>query len=103
MLTFSLGSVFITDGKIAVVCKRSKNKAFNSKAIKTCGTHNHVCFLFHHVFFHRSPQYSENRKLASIMFNLIPPGLNPLVYGVQTKEISQRAVKLCCRNKVNVK
>ncbi|XP_043077818.1 olfactory receptor 5B17-like [Puntigrus tetrazona] len=108
LFTFSLGSVFITYGKIAAVCKRSKNKAFNSKAIKTCGTHiaAYIIMLVSGaimVFFHRSPQYSENRKLASIMFHLIPPGLNPLVYGLQTKEIRQRAVKLCCRNKVNVK
>ncbi len=108
MLTFSLGSVFITYGKIAVVCKRCKNKAFNSKALKTCGTHLAVYIIMFvscaiMVFFHRSPQYSENRKLASIMFHLVPPGLNPLVYGIQTKEIRQRAVKLCCRNIVTVK
>uniref|UniRef100_A0A673KRH1 G-protein coupled receptors family 1 profile domain-containing protein n=1 Tax=Sinocyclocheilus rhinocerous TaxID=307959 RepID=A0A673KRH1_9TELE len=108
-LTFSLGSVFITYGKISAVCKRSQNKAFKSKAIKTCDTHTAVYIIMFvscaivFFFFHRSPQYSENRKLASIMFHLVPPGLNPLVYGIQTKEIRQRALKLCCRNKVSVK
>jgi len=78
VFTFSLGSVVITYGKIATVCITSKNKSLNSKAIKTC-----------------------SRKLASIMFHIVPPGLNPLVYGLQTKEIRQKFVKLCFRKKVN--
>ncbi|XP_016298782.1 olfactory receptor 52N5-like [Sinocyclocheilus anshuiensis] len=99
---FSLGSVFITYGKIAAVCITSKNKALNSKAIKTCGKHIAVYIIMFvscaiMFFFHRSPEYSENRKLASVMFHIVPPGLNPLVYGLQTKEIRQKTFKLCCR------
>ncbi|XP_059381388.1 olfactory receptor 52E4-like, partial [Carassius carassius] len=98
---FSLGSVFITYGKNTAVCITSKSKALNSKALKTCGTHIAVYIIMFvscaiMVFFHRSPQYSENRKLASVMFHIVPPGLNPLVYGLQTKEIRQRTFKLCC-------
>ncbi|XP_067279191.1 olfactory receptor 1L4-like [Pseudorasbora parva] len=95
-------SVFITYLKIATVCIRSKNKALNSKAIQTCSTHLAVylimfvcCAIF--IFFHRFPEYSESRKLGSIMFHIIPPGLNPLVYGLQTREIRQKIVKVCCR------
>uniref|UniRef100_A0A8C1E9I3 Odorant receptor, family 70, subfamily C, member 1 n=1 Tax=Cyprinus carpio carpio TaxID=630221 RepID=A0A8C1E9I3_CYPCA len=96
----SLGSVFITYGKIIAVCITSKNKALNRKAIKTCATHIAVYIIMFvscaiMVFFHRSPEYSENRKLASVMFHIVPPGLNPLVYGLQTKEIRQKTFKLC--------
>ncbi|XP_051733019.1 olfactory receptor 8U9-like [Ctenopharyngodon idella] len=108
IFTFSLGSVFITYGKIVAVCRSRKNKSLNSKAIKTCGTHIAAYIIMFvscatMVFLHRFPEYSENRKLASIMFHIVPPGLNPLVYGLQTKEIRQKTVKLCCRNKVNIK
>ncbi|XP_016402291.1 olfactory receptor 10J1-like, partial [Sinocyclocheilus rhinocerous] len=87
VFTLSLGSVFITYGKIATVCITSKNKSLNSKAMKTCSTHIAVyiimvvsCASF--IFLHRFPEYSESRKLASIMFHIVPPGLNPVVYGL---------------------
>ncbi|XP_016298779.1 olfactory receptor 52N5-like [Sinocyclocheilus anshuiensis] len=108
VFTFSLGSVFITYTKIASVCITSKNKALNSKAIKTCSTHIAVYIIMFvscatMVFLHRFPEYSESRKLASIMFHIVPPGLNPLVYGLQTKEIRQKFIKLWYSNKVNLK
>ncbi|XP_056302544.1 olfactory receptor 146-like [Danio aesculapii] len=106
VFTLSLGSLFITYAKIASVCITSKNKTLNSKAIKTCSTHIAVylimfisCASF--IFLHRVPEYSDTRKLASIMFHIVPPGLNPLVYGLQTKEIRQKFVKIWCRKKVN--
>ncbi|XP_057216672.1 olfactory receptor 146-like [Triplophysa rosa] len=107
IFTSSLGSICISYVKIAIVCITSKNKSLNSKAIKTCSTHLTVylimivsCAVM--VFLHRVPQYSENRKLASIMFHIVPPGLNPLVYGLQTKEIRQKLTKIWCKNKINV-
>ncbi|KAI7796429.1 olfactory receptor 146-like [Triplophysa rosa] len=106
VFTLSLGSVFITYIKIATVCITSKNKALNSKAIKTCSTHIAVylimfvsCASF--VFLHRFPEYSDSRKLASIMFHIVPPGLNPLVYGLQTKEIRDKIIQFWWRIKVN--
>ncbi|XP_051955790.1 olfactory receptor 146-like [Xyrauchen texanus] len=98
VFTFSLGSVFITYLKIATVCITSKNKALNRKAIKTCSTHIAVYLIMFvscatMVFLHRFPELSENRKIASIMFHIVPPGLNPLVYGLQTKEIRQNTKK----------
>ncbi|XP_065143823.1 olfactory receptor 7D11-like [Paramisgurnus dabryanus] len=99
LFTLSLGSVFITYFKIATVCITSKNKSLNSKAIKTCSTHLAVYLIMlvsgaTVIFLHRVPEYSDNRKLASIMFHIVPPGLNPLVYGLQTKEIREKIIKL---------
>ncbi|XP_051537014.1 olfactory receptor 5B12-like [Myxocyprinus asiaticus] len=106
VLCFSAVSVFITYVKIATVCRTSKNKALNSKAIKTCSTHLTVYLIMFVtgatvVFLHRFPEYSESRKLCSLMFHIVPPGLNPLVYGLQTKEIRQKIVKFWFRKKVN--
>ncbi|XP_056302554.1 olfactory receptor 146-like [Danio aesculapii] len=95
-------SIFVTYVKIATVCVTSKNKALNSKAIKTCSTHLAVYLIMlisgvTFILLHRFPEYSDNRKLASIMFHVVPPGLNPLVYGLQNKEIRQKVVKLWSR------
>ncbi len=104
-LSLSAVSIFITYVKIATVCITSKNKALNSKAIKTCSTHLAVYLIMFisgavFIFLHRFPEYSDSRKLASIMFHIVPPGLNPLVYGLQTKEIRQKIVKLWCRKMI---
>ncbi|XP_017208546.1 olfactory receptor 8G17 [Danio rerio] len=106
VVVFSLSalSIVVTYVKIATVCVTSKNKALNSKAIKTCSTHLAVYLIMFisgatFIFLHRFPEYSDNRKLASIMFHVVPPGLNPLVYGLQNKEIRQKFVKLWSRKK----
>uniref|UniRef100_A0A8C1KRI3 G-protein coupled receptors family 1 profile domain-containing protein n=1 Tax=Cyprinus carpio TaxID=7962 RepID=A0A8C1KRI3_CYPCA len=104
-LSLSAVSIVITYVKIATVCITSKNKALNSKAIKTCSTHLAVYLIMFisgavFIFLHRLPEYSDSRKLASIMFHIVPTGLNPLVYGLQTKEIRQKIVKLWCRKKL---
>ncbi len=106
VLCFSAVSIFLTYVKIAAVCKSSKNQALNSKAMKTCSTHLAVYLVMFFsgaimTFLHRFPEYSDNRKLASIMFHIVPPGLNPLVYGLQTKEIRQKIAKLWWRKKIN--
>ncbi|XP_076835658.1 olfactory receptor 5H19-like [Brachyhypopomus gauderio] len=97
LLVSSLGSILITYLKIAFVCLKSKNKQMNKKAIKTCSTHLAVYVIMTVcgnaiVFLHRFPQLSEQRKLASIMFNVVPPFLNPIIYGVQTKELRNKIV-----------
>nr|XP_055037105.1 olfactory receptor 146-like [Misgurnus anguillicaudatus] len=100
--TLSVGSIFITYFKIATVCITSKNKSLNSKAIKTCSTHLAVYLIMlvsgsTVIFLHRFPEYSDSRKLASIIVHIVPPGLNPLVYGLQTKEIREKMFKLVGR------
>ncbi|XP_051537018.1 olfactory receptor 1L3-like [Myxocyprinus asiaticus] len=108
LLTSSLGSVATTYLRIAIVCFKSKNKATNSKAIKTCSTHL-ACYVimmvsgFTTIFLHRFPELSDSRKLSTILFHVVPPCLNPIIYGLQAKEIRQRIFQLFNRNKVNSK
>ncbi|XP_058614428.1 olfactory receptor 5F1-like [Onychostoma macrolepis] len=103
----SIGSVALTYLRIVMVCFKSKNKATNSKAIKTCSAHLTVYIIMLvsgsvGIFLHRFTVYAETRKLANVLFHVIPPVLNPIIYGLQAKEIRQRIFKLL-RNKVNTK
>ncbi|XP_033954974.1 olfactory receptor 8G17-like [Pseudochaenichthys georgianus] len=92
LFTASIGTMVITYTKITVVCLTSKSKSLNSKALKTCSTHL-VLFLImifsgmSVITLHRFPQYSNYRKFSSILFHIVPGSLNPIIYGVQSKEI----------------
>ena len=90
----SIGSMVLTYTKITVVCLTSKNKSLNSKALKTCSTHLVVYLIMllsgmAIITLHRFPQYSDYRKLAAILYHIIPGSLNPIIYGLQSKEIQK--------------
>ncbi|XP_065143913.1 olfactory receptor 4E1-like [Paramisgurnus dabryanus] len=102
LLTSSMGSVFITYFRIAMICIKSKSKATNSKAIKTCSTHLTVYLImlisgFVPVILHRFSENPEGRKVAAILFYVIPSSMNPIIYGLQAKEIRQKVVKICTK------
>ncbi|KAI7795697.1 odorant receptor [Triplophysa rosa] len=107
LFTLSIGCTVMTYLRIAIVCIKSKNKSTNSKAIKTCGTHLAVYLIMlisglNIIVLHRFPDYTETRKLSSVLFHVIPPGLNPIIYGLQAKEIRQSILTIF-RNKVYTK
>jgi olfactory receptor len=92
LLSSSIGSMVLTYTKITAVCLTSKNKALNSKALKTCSTHLFVYLIMLLsgiliIILHRFPQYADSRNVIIILYNIIPGSLNPLIYGMQSKEI----------------
>ncbi|XP_030294419.1 olfactory receptor 52N5-like [Sparus aurata] len=102
LLTSSIGTMVLTYTKITVVCLTSKNKSLNSKALRTCSTHLVVYLImlisgFVIITLHRFPQYSDYRKLAAILFVIVPGSLNPIIYGVQSKEIRKFLFEIWCR------
>ncbi|KAM4546658.1 olfactory receptor 8G17-like [Fundulus diaphanus] len=105
LLTASIGSIVFTYSRITVVCLTSRNKSLNSKALKTCSTHLFVymiMFVFGkvNIVLHRFPEYSDYRKMCAVLFHIIPGSLNPIIYGVQSKEMKRFLSKLFCSRKV---
>ncbi|XP_072230892.1 olfactory receptor 8G17-like [Leuresthes tenuis] len=105
LFTASIGSMVLTYTQITVVCLTSKNQSLNSKALQTCSTHlvMYMVMLFCGMLviaLHRFPQYSNERKMSAILFHIIPGSLNPIIYGVQSKEIQKFMLKLFRSRKV---
>ncbi|KAK1875127.1 putative olfactory receptor 52P1 [Dissostichus eleginoides] len=103
LLGSSLGSVTLTYLRIALVCLRSKNKALNRKALQTCATHLAVYVIMFVsgsiiIVLHRYPHLSDHRKLASILFHVVPPAMNTVIYGLQIKAVRQKIFIMFTRN-----
>uniref|UniRef100_H3A205 Olfactory receptor n=2 Tax=Latimeria chalumnae TaxID=7897 RepID=H3A205_LATCH len=78
------------------------------KAMSTCVTHLYVILYFYIALlfsiianrFSKSMP-SDIHTLVASSYILIPPALNPLIYGLRTKEIRQGFLKLVKRGKIS--
>ncbi|XP_053188107.1 putative olfactory receptor 52L2 [Scomber japonicus] len=98
LLSSSIGSMILTYSKITASCLTSKSKTLNSKALKTCSTHLCLYLLMLLsgmiiIILHRFPQYAEYWKISGLLFHIVPGGLNPIIYGLQSKEIHKSSAK----------
>ncbi|XP_068587723.1 olfactory receptor 2K2-like [Cebidichthys violaceus] len=70
-----------------------------SKTFQTCAPHLVVYVLYQIatlviVISHRFPSLSQNiKKFFSILFIIIPPAMNPIIYGLVSKEIRASIIK----------
>lgn len=107
LLGSSIGSVTITYLRIAMVCLSSKSKTLNSRALQTYTTHLTMFVIMFvsstvMVLLHRFPHLTDQRKLASMMFHVVPPALNAVIYGMQIKAVRQKMFIMFTRNTVTV-
>ncbi|XP_060799549.1 olfactory receptor 56A4-like [Neoarius graeffei] len=91
--------VSLTYLKILITCLSTKQKNSISKAMQTCGTHLVVFLSFEINTFlllvsHRLEAVSPHlRRAFGVSVVIFPPFLNPLIYGLKTREIQQTIFK----------
>ncbi|XP_060799509.1 olfactory receptor 52B2-like [Neoarius graeffei] len=89
--------------QILITCVSKRQSDAKSKAIQTCGTHLvvYLCLEFISLFAiisHRFPNLSQSiRGTIATSLMVFPPFLNPLIYGLKTKEIRQNVTVLFCK------
>ncbi|XP_035288260.1 olfactory receptor 143-like [Anguilla anguilla] len=93
-----LGIVF-SYAKILKACIVKKEKNSWSKAIHTCASHLTIYLLFAISLFLIVMTYSMKninpnaKKFCAIFFIIVPPTVNPIIYGIATKNIRTNIVK----------
>ncbi|XP_020831498.1 olfactory receptor 52P1-like [Phascolarctos cinereus] len=109
VILLDIGLISVSYVKILHVVFRLSSKDARSKALGTCAAH--ICtilitytpalfsFLTHRIGKRVPP--SIHIIFASI-YLLVPPAVNPMVYGVKTKQIRERVVILFFRKKDKV-
>ncbi|XP_030649157.1 olfactory receptor 52Z1-like [Chanos chanos] len=94
----STAVVVFTYIQILITCLFNKQADTKSKAIRTCATHLvvfivyqiNICFF---ILSHRFDQVSPYlRRSVGVSILVFPPILNPLIYGLNTKEIRNKVI-----------
>ncbi|XP_073335010.1 olfactory receptor 2K2-like [Pagrus major] len=94
---------------LASVKQNRTDSVVRSKAFQTCASHLVVYVLYEIaslviIVSYRFPSVSGNmRKFLSIMLFIIPPAMNPIIYGLVSREIRESIIKhfskLVCHKK----
>lgn len=89
--------------QILVACFRSKQPDTKSKALQTCATHLIVfllleCLGLFTIISYRLKDISPHlRKFMGMSTLIFPPTLNPIIYGLKTKEIREKLEISCSK------
>ncbi|XP_053263077.1 olfactory receptor 13H1-like [Podarcis raffonei] len=86
------GFIVVTYGRIALAVLRIRSAQGRKKAFSTCSSHLVVVSVFYGtiMIMYLNPQgktVSEKDKLISLMYGVLTPMLNPLIYSLRNKDV----------------
>ncbi|XP_023969941.2 olfactory receptor 52N4-like [Chrysemys picta bellii] len=96
--------IALSYGLIIRAVLRISSKRAHQKALNTCTAHIFVMLMFYTpVLFSiltirlNGDITPHGRIILSVLYHLVPPVLNPIIYGVKTQELRDKVGKYSCR------
>ncbi|XP_038597749.1 olfactory receptor 7C2-like [Tachyglossus aculeatus] len=88
--------------RIISTISRIPSASGKCKAFSTCGSHLSVVSLFYGTalgvyFSPPSPQTARKGSIASVMYTVVTPVLNPFIYSLRNKDMKQALRNVFCR------
>uniref|UniRef100_G3PBY6 G-protein coupled receptors family 1 profile domain-containing protein n=1 Tax=Gasterosteus aculeatus TaxID=69293 RepID=G3PBY6_GASAC len=105
LFSCSMGGIAVTYFRIAVICWIKKSKELNNRALQTCTSHLVLYLImlwsgFLTIILHRFPNYPDLRKIAYILFHVVPANLNPIIYGMQSRTLRDKIIQILQRKQI---
>ncbi|XP_054827155.1 olfactory receptor 1019-like [Eublepharis macularius] len=94
----SIGMILVSYVYIVITVLRMHSTESRFKAFSTCASHLSAVGIFHgtilFMYFRPSSSYSmEQDKWASVIYTVVIPMLNPLIYSLRNKDVKQALAK----------
>ncbi|XP_006896374.1 PREDICTED: olfactory receptor 2G3-like [Elephantulus edwardii] len=103
LLLLPLSLILISYGYIAQAVMRIRSVQAWRKALGTCGSHLLVVSLFYMtitaVYIHPNSSYAQSQgKFITLLYTIVTPTLNPLIYTLRNKDVKGALKRLVQRD-----
>ncbi|KAM5258838.1 olfactory receptor 1J4-like [Hipposideros larvatus] len=102
VLTLPLICILISYGRIGATILKVPSTKGICKALSTCGSHLSVVSLYYGTviwlyFLPSSNTSSDNNIIASVMYTVVTPFLNPFIYSLRNRDMKEALERLVSR------
>ncbi|XP_074187642.1 olfactory receptor 1J4-like [Rhinolophus sinicus] len=102
VITLPLICILISYGRIGATILKVPSTKGICKALSTCGSHLTVVSLYYGTIiwlylFPSSNTYSDNNIIATVMYTVVTPMLNPFIYSLRNRDMKGALEKLINR------
>ncbi|XP_020008513.1 olfactory receptor 7D2 [Castor canadensis] len=99
---FPLVGILFSYSRIASSIRKMSSSGGKQKAFSTCGSHLSVVSLFYGtgvgVHFTSAVTHSPQKvSVASVMYTVVTPMLNPFIYSMRNKDVKEALIRLLSR------